>query len=168
MRSAHTASAKGRCACLETPDRNRQSAWRSSRASLTRWRSHHVPQRPQAAVGGVSGLQADRLLEWLSHWSSVTVYADDDPDGIDSARRLRRLLAHRGLEVGVYTLAGAHKDPGDYAGDNPLDVVDMDAAREFARDLEQEGLPRWEAARLAMMAAGPLSDTAVMSTTTTS
>ena len=34
-----------------------------------------------AAVGGVSGLQADRLLDWLSRWSSVTVYADDDPDG---------------------------------------------------------------------------------------
>ena len=72
-----------------------------------------------AAVGGVSGLQADRLLDWLSRWSGVTVYADDDPDGVDSARRLRRLLAHRGLETSVYTLAGDHKDPGDYAADNP-------------------------------------------------
>ena len=121
-----------------------------------------------AAVGGVSGLQADRLLDWLSRWSSVTVYADDDPDGIDSARRLRRLLAHRGLETSVYTLAGGHNDAGDYAADNPLEDVDMDTAREFAQDLEQEGLPRWEAARLAMMAVGPLPDTDVMSTTTTS
>ena len=121
-----------------------------------------------AAVGGVSGLQADRLLDWLSRWSSVTVYADDDPDGVDSARRLRRLLAHRGLETSVYTLAGEHNDPGDYAADNPLEDVDMDAAREFAQDLEQEGLPRWEAARLAMMAVGPLPDTNVMSTTTAS
>ena len=72
-----------------------------------------------AAVGGVSGLQADRLLDWLSRWSGVTVYADDDPDGVDSARRLRRLLAHRGLETSVYTLAGEHNDPGDYAADNP-------------------------------------------------
>ena len=121
-----------------------------------------------AAVGGASGLQADRLLDWLSRWSSVTVYADDDPDGLDSARRLRRLLAHRGLETSVYTLTGGHNDPGDYAADNPLEDVDMDAAREFAQDLEQEGLPRWEAARLAMMAVGPLPDTDVMSTTTTS
>ena len=121
-----------------------------------------------AAVGGVSGLQADRLLDWLSRWSGVTVYADDDPDGVDSARRLRRLLAHRGLETGVYTLTGGHNDPGDYAADNPLEDVDMDAAREFAQDLEQEGLPRWEAARLAMMAVGPLPDTDVMSTTTAS
>ena len=121
-----------------------------------------------AAVGGVSGLQADRLMDWLSRWSSVTVYADDDPDGIDSARRLRRLLAHRGLEVGVYTLAGEHNDAGDYAADNPLEDVDMDAAREFAQDLVQEGLPRWEAARLAMMAVGPLPDSDVMSTTTAS
>ena len=105
---------------------------------------------------------------WLSRWSNVAVYADDDADEIDSALRLRRLLAHCGLEVGVYTLTGGHNDPGDYAADNPLDDVDMDAAREFARDLEQEGLARWEAARLAMTAAGPLSDTDVMSTTTTS
>ena len=36
-----------------------------------------------AAVGGVSGLQADNLVAWLSRWLSVTVYADGDPDGID-------------------------------------------------------------------------------------
>ena len=110
-----------------------------------------------AAVGGVSGLQANRLVDWLSRWSGVTVYADDDPDGVDGARRLRRLLAHRGLEVGVYTLTGDHNDPGDYAADNPLEDVDLDAAREFATDLEDEGLPRWEAARLAIMAVGPPS-----------
>ena len=39
-----------------------------------------------AAVGGVSGMQADRLLDWLTAWPSVTLYADDDPDGIDGAR----------------------------------------------------------------------------------
>ena len=110
-----------------------------------------------AAVGGVSGLQADRFLDWLSQWAIVTAYADNDPDGIDSARRLRRLLAHRGLEVGVYTLTGDHNDPGDYAEDNPLGDVDVDAAREFAADLETEGLPRWEAARLAMLTVGPTS-----------
>ena len=118
-----------------------------------------------AAVGGVSGLQADRFLDWLSRWSSVTVYADDDPDGIDGARRLRRLLAHRGLEISVYTLAGNHNDPGDYAADNPLSDVDLDAAREFAQDLEEEGVPRWEAARLAMQTVGPPSDSHVKSTT---
>ena len=36
-----------------------------------------------AAFGGVSGLQADNLVAWLSRWLSVTVYADGDPDGID-------------------------------------------------------------------------------------
>ena len=118
-----------------------------------------------AAVGGVSGMQADRLIDWLAMWASVTLYADDDPDGVASARRLRRMLAHRGLVISVYTLAGGHNDPGDYAADNPLADVDMDAAREFARDLEQEGLPRWEAARLAMMTVGPPSDQDVMSTT---
>ena len=118
-----------------------------------------------AAVGGVSGLQADNLASWLSGWPSVTVYADDDPDGIEGARRLRRLLAHRSIEISVYTLTGDHNDPGDYAAANPLADVDLTAAREFAQDLEQEGLPRWEAARLAMMTVGPPSDSNVMSTT---
>lgn len=117
-----------------------------------------------AAVGGVSGLQADSLLNWLSRWSGVTVYADDDDDGVASARRLRRLLAHQGLEITVYTLAGDHNDPGDYAAANPLENVDLDAAREFAQDLEQEGMPRWEAARLAMMTVASPSESDVMST----
>ena len=121
-----------------------------------------------AAVGGVSGLQADRLVDWLSRWPGVTVYADDDPDGVDGARRLRRLLAHRGLEISVYTLTGDHNDPGDFAADNPLSDVDLEAAREFAADLEDEGLPRWEAARIAMMTVGPLPDSDVMSTTSPS
>ena len=124
-----------------------------------------------AAVGGVSGMQADRLLDWLAAWPSVTLYADDDPDGIDGARRLRRLLAHRGLDITVYTLGGGHNDPGEYAADNPLADVDLDAAREFAADLTDEGLPQWEAARLAMMIVGSpadSSDSNVMSTTSPS
>ena len=118
-----------------------------------------------AAVGGVSGMQADRLLDWLAAWPSVTLYADDDPDGIDGARRLRRLLAHRGLDITVYTLGAGHNDPGEYAADNPLADVDLDAAREFAADLIDEGLPQWEAARLAMMIVGSPADANVMSTT---
>ena len=165
-RNAPMAFDRGRSVCLVTPGRSPPWDLRSSRASLTRWRSHHGPPRPQQPSAAISGLQADRLLDWLSRWSSVTVYADDDPDGIASARRLRRLLAHRGLEVGVYTLTGDHNDPGDYAAANPLDVVDMDAAREFARDLEdRRECTRWEAARLAMMTVGPLPDSDVMSTT---
>ena len=121
-----------------------------------------------AAVGGVSGLQADSLVDWLSRWANVTVYADDDPDGIDGARRLRRLLSHRGLDVSVYTLGGDHNDPGEFAAENPLEDVDLDAAREFARDLEEEGLPRWEAARLAMMTVGIMPDTDAMLTTSSS
>ena len=124
-----------------------------------------------ATVGGISGMQADRLIDWLAAWPSVTLYADDDPDGIDGARRLRRLLAHRGLNITVYTLGGGHNDPGEFAADNPLADVDLDAAREFAGDLTDEGLPRWEAARLAMMTVGPLPDSPgsnVMSTTSSS
>ncbi len=68
-----------------------------------------------------------------------------------SAHRLRHLLAHRGLEIGVYTLTAVHKDAGDYAEDNPLGDIDKDAAREFAADLETEGLLGWEAVRLSVL-----------------
>ena len=113
-----------------------------------------------ASVGGISGMQPDLLAAWLSRWSSVTLYADDDTDGIEGARRLRRGLVRHDLELRVYRLGGSHNDPADFAEDNPLDDVDLDLAREFAADLEQEGLPRWEAARLAMMTVGsPAADT---------
>ena len=121
-----------------------------------------------AAVGGVSGLQADRLLDWLSRWSSVTVYADDDPDGVDSARRLRRLLAHRASRpastpwrVNTTTRATTRRTI-------PWRTSTWTPRASSRRTSEQEGLPRWEAARLAMMAVGPLPDTDVMSTTTAS
>ena len=113
-----------------------------------------------ASVGGVSGLQPDLLAGWLVGWSSVTLYADDDPGGIEGARRLRRGLVRYDMDITVYTLGGLHNDPAAFAEDNPLDSVDLDSAREFAADLEREGLPRWEAARLAMMTvASPVSDT---------
>ena len=79
-----------------------------------------------AAGGGVSGLQADRFLDWLSQRAGVTAYADNDPDGVDSARRLRRLLAHRGLEIAVYTLTGDHNDPGDFAENNAVLILECE------------------------------------------
>lgn len=50
-----------------------------------------------AAVGGASGLKANSLAGWFYRCPSVTVCADDDPDGIEGDRRLRRLLSHRGV-----------------------------------------------------------------------
>lgn len=104
-----------------------------------------------AAVGGVSGLMTDLLVDWLSHWANLCVYADDDHAGIEAARRIRRQLGQHNIDINAYTLGGEHNDPAAFAEDHPLGDIDLDAARDFAADLEQEGLPRWEAARLALL-----------------
>lgn len=104
-----------------------------------------------AAVGGVSGLMTDLPVDWLSRWARLSVYADDDHAGVEAARRIRRQLGQHNIAINAYTLSGSHNDPAAFAEDNPLGDVDLDVARDFAADLEQEGLPRWEAARLALL-----------------
>ena len=108
-----------------------------------------------AAVGGVGGMKADSLGDWLANWSRVNLYADNDTLGLNVARRLRRLLVGQDVTVKVYTLGASYKDPGEFAADNPLDTeVDLDAARDLASDLQNEGMPKWEAARLAIQTVG--------------
>ena len=107
------------------------------------------------AVGGVGGMGTDSLGDWLSGWLRVNLYADNDAKGVSVAGRLRRLMVARKVAVGVFTLGSNYKDAADFAADNPFDPdVDLDAARELAADLASEGMPAWEAARLAVQTVG--------------
>ena len=107
------------------------------------------------AVGGVGGMGTDSLGDWLSGWLRVNLYADNDAKGLSVARRLRRLMVAQNVAVGVYTVGSDYKDAADFAADNPFDPdVDLDAARELAADLASEGMPAWEAARLAVQTVG--------------
>ena len=107
------------------------------------------------AVGGVGGMGTDSLGDWLSGWLRVNLYADNDAKGVSVAGRLRRLMVARKVAVRVFTLGSNYKDAADFAADNPFDPdVDLDAARELAADLASEGMPAWEAARLAVQTVG--------------
>ena len=107
------------------------------------------------AVGGVGGMGIDSLRDWLSGWLRVNLYADNDAKGLSVARRLRRLMVAQNVAVGVYTVGSGYKDAADFAADNPFDPdVNLDAARELAADLAGEGIPAWEAARLAVQTVG--------------
>ena len=107
------------------------------------------------AVGGVGGMGTDSLGEWLTGWLRVNLYADNDSKGLSVAGRLRRLMVAHKVSVGVYTLGSHYKDAADFAADNPFDPdLDLDAARELAADLADEGMPAWEAARVAVQTVG--------------
>ena len=102
-----------------------------------------------AAVGGTSGLHPETFGHWLSSWDSVEVHADADAEGLAAARRLWR----RAQDIKLLRMPHV-KDVADFAASDPLPHVDLDAARELAADLEAEGLPRWEAARQAVLSVG--------------
>ena len=109
-----------------------------------------------AAVGGTSG--AAGMVDaatWLAAWEPLILWADSDEAGLQAARRLRANLARLGVRLDARTLPAA-KDAAEACARAPLPVLDLDTVREFAADLTGEGLPRWEAARLAALATTPI------------
>lgn len=106
-----------------------------------------------ATTSGTSGLPAlgePPASTWLALWPALTLWADDDSPGIEAARKLRSALARQDIPLDARTLPG-RKDAANATKTSPLPVLDLDVVREFAKDLESEGLPRWEAARIAAL-----------------
>ena len=114
-----------------------------------------------ASVGGTSGLSAlaDHPISlWLAAWTSLTLWADNDKPnqlgrrpGHDAARQLRTNLNRQGVRLTVLTLPSA-KDAAEASANTPLSVLALDTVRDLAKSLmESDGLPRWEAARVAAL-----------------
>ena len=114
-----------------------------------------------ASVGGTSGLAAlaePPVPTWLAAWGSLTLWADnDEPNrlgrrpGHDAARRLRADLDRHDIRLTVLTLPGA-KDAAEATAHSPLPVLDLETVRDLTESLmESDGLPRWEAARIAAL-----------------
>ena len=104
-----------------------------------------------ASVGGTSGMVEGDLDEYVMSFQAVKVVADSDTDGIAAARAVRRRLGRD--RIRAVTIDGAD-DPADAASNIGLCVIeDLEPIREFASDLKREGLPGWEAARLAIQSA---------------
>ena len=114
-----------------------------------------------ASVGGTSGLAAladPSTFPWLAAWDGLTLWADNDKPnqlgkrpGHDAARRVRASLDRQGVRLTVLTLPSA-KDAAEASANTPLSVLDLDTVRDLAESLmESDGLPRWEAARVAAL-----------------
>ena len=67
----------------------------------------------------------------------------------DSGWELRDACAEAGFDLDVKLLPPGYKDA---AAAVPLGTLDMELVRELTRDLqEKDGLPQWEAARVAVL-----------------
>ena len=98
-----------------------------------------------AIVGGTSKLQSERLAEWLRIWGHPPIYAYSYGDDSDRVRN-----THTKKPEAALLRRLKHRLITDYAYTNRLPRADLVATSQLADDLEQEGLPRWEADRLAI------------------
>ena len=88
------------------------------------------------------------LATWLAGLGAVHVWADLDVHGkgLEAARILAGRVVGLGGSVAVERI-GAGKDPGEAGA--AFGELDAEAFEAYAADLERDGLPAWEARRLA-------------------
>ena len=102
---------------------------------------------PAICTGGSGGFKNHDLARWLAGLGAVHVWADlDEPDGIKAAG----VLAGRVVVLGGVSWierVGVGADPGEAGA--PFPPLDAAAVESYAGDLERDGLPTWEARRLA-------------------
>ena len=109
-----------------------------------------------AQVVGTSGLKSlpYHCQSWLSAWERVTVWADNDDAGRQSARAMRVALGRtsRAPPLTVRLLRQERADPADAAAIFPLPRLDLELVRRTAeRNVDDLNLPLWEAARRAAL-----------------
>ncbi len=102
---------------------------------------------PAICTGGSGGFKNHDLARWLAGLGAVHVWADlDEPDGIEAAG----VLAGRVVVLGGVSWierVGVGADPREAGA--PFPPLDAAAVESYAGDLERDGLPTWEARRLA-------------------
>ena len=102
---------------------------------------------PAICTGGSGGFKNHDLARWLAGLGAVHVWADlDEPDGLKAAG----VLAGRVVVLGGVSWierVGVGADPGEAGA--PFPPLDAAAVESYAGDLERDGLPTWEARRLA-------------------
>ena len=101
-----------------------------------------------AIAGGTSELQAEELAAWLRDWDNLPIYAYSKTEESNEVHNLRTKNP-----VTVPLCQPEARLITDYTRTNHLPLVDLVTARQTADDLEKEGLPRWEAERLAIQVA---------------
>ena len=107
---------------------------------------------PAVCMGGTADYRNQVLASWLAGFGAVQVWPDSDGPGLEAARALARAIRRLGGNPSIEKVArGA--DPG--AAGAPLAEIHGGAWGEYAADLQRDGLPGWEAGRVAsVMLAG--------------
>ena len=102
---------------------------------------------PAVAMAGVAAHRHEGLARWLAARDHVHVWPDQGAEGQAAAQLLARRVVGFGGSASLERVGGSADDPADAAG--PFAPVDVDAWQAYVDDLVRDGLPLWEAQRVA-------------------
>ena len=98
-------------------------------------------------MGGTAGFHNLELARWLAGSGTVHIWADQHAPGFAAAEILGRMVVGEANTTVSVEHVGVGEDPG--AAGAPFAPLDAPTFEALAADLEREGLPAWEAARVA-------------------
>ena len=98
-------------------------------------------------MGGTAGFHNLELARWLAGSGTVHIWADQHAPGFEAAEILGRMVVGEDNTTVSVEHVGVGEDPG--AAGAPFAPLDAATFEALAADLEREGLPAWEAARVA-------------------
>ena len=110
---------------------------------------------PAICLAGTEGFRNLDVARWLAGVGTAHIWADVNGPGLEAAHALGRTVAVFGGSASIERVSRG-EDPG--AAGVPLTNVDRDALREYTAELERDGLPAWEAARVASTCLGGTHD----------
>ena len=118
---------------------------------------------PAVAMVGVAAHRHEDLTRWLAARDHVHVWPDQGAEGQAAAQLLARRVVGFGGSASLERVGGSAADPAAAAG--PFAPVDVDARLAYVHGLVRDGLPLWEAQRVADASMVPQeTDTSVGST----
>ena len=98
-------------------------------------------------MGGTAGFHNLELARWLAGSGTVHIWADQHAPGFAAAEILGRMIVGEANTTVSVEHVGVGEDPG--AAGAPFAPLDAPTFEALAADLQREGLPAWEAARVA-------------------
>ena len=98
-------------------------------------------------MGGTAGFHNLELARWLAGSGTVHIWADQHAPGFAAAEILGRMVVGEANTTVSVEHVGVGEDPG--AAGAPFAPLDAPTFEALAADLEHDGLPAWEAARVA-------------------
>ena len=102
---------------------------------------------PAVVMGGTASYRNRDLARWLAGLGPVQVWSDGDRAGVEASGVLAKRVAALGGRASIERV-GVGEDPG--AAGAPFAPLDLATVEDYAADLERDGLPGWEALRLAV------------------